>query len=99
MIDWHKDSRSQHLLAQLDVSRVERVKRVSVPADFHEYVGADRDARRIFKLLEARRTRAIERALGCSFDAACADRSRRNEIIAVLEAAPDVSLVIEEALR
>lgn len=99
MINWNQESRSRHLLAKLDASRVDLVKRVSIPADFHEYVGADDAARRIFGHLENRRTRAIERTLGCSLDEACSDRSRRAEILAVLDAAPSVSQAVGEALR
>ena len=41
---------------------------------------------------------AVERVLGCSFNEATADRSRHDEIMAVLEATLDVSLAVEEAL-
>jgi hypothetical protein len=99
MINWHREPRSRKLLAKLDSSQVAQVKRISIPADFYEYVGSDDTARRVFRLLENRRTRAIERALGCSFDEACADRSRRDEILAILDAAPTVSHAVGEALR
>jgi hypothetical protein len=99
MNNWHREPRSRKLLAKLDSSCVTQVERVSIPADFYEYVGADDAACRVFRLLENRRTRAIERALGCSFDEACADRSRRDEILSILDAAPSVSQAVGETLR
>lgn len=98
MINWHLEPRSRRLLAQLNSGNVDRVTRVSIPADFNEYVGADKAARRVFKALEGRRTRAIERHLGSDFMAACADHSRRAEVISALEAAPDVSVVVGMAV-
>ena len=98
MINWHQEPAARALLSQLDASRVDRVEVVSIPANFFEYVGSDDDARRIFTKLEDLRTSAIERALGCSFREATADRSRHGEIMGVLEAAPDVSVVVGEAL-
>jgi hypothetical protein len=98
MIHWHQEPEARALLAQLDRSRVDLVKAVSIPADFQHYVGADDGARRIIRQLEDLRTAAIERTLGCSFSDACADRSRHDEIMAVLDAALDVSLAVEEAL-
>lgn len=98
MIHWHQEPEARALLAQLDRSRVDLVKAVSIPADFYHYVGADDGARRIIRQLEGLRMAAIERALGCSFIDACADRSRHDEIMAVLDAALDVSLAVEEAL-
>jgi hypothetical protein len=98
MINWHQEPAAQALLSQLDASRVNRVEVVSIPANFFEYVGADDDARRIFTKLEDLRLGAIERTLGCSFNEATADRSRHREIMGVLEAAPEVSVVVGEAL-
>lgn len=98
MINWHQQYRSRLLLAKLSRDNVERVTRVAVPADYTDYVGADRATRRIFDRLEARRLRAIEFALGCSFAEACADRSRRAEVLAVLTAAPEVGSVVGEIL-
>lgn len=99
MINWHQEPEARALLAQLDRSRVDLVKAVSIPADFYHYVGADDGARHIFAQLEDLRTAAIERTLGCSFSDACADRSRSDEIMAVLDAAPDVSVVVGEAVQ
>lgn len=98
MINWHQEPAAAALIAQLDASRVDRVKRIAIPADYYVYVGADDDARRIFAKLEDLRNAAIERALGCSFNEATADRSRHREIMGVLEAAPEVSVVVREAL-
>jgi hypothetical protein len=98
MINWHHEADAKALIAQLDRSRVDLVKVISIPADFHEYVGADDGARRIFSQLEDLRTAAIESALGCSFNEATADRSRRDEIMSVLASAPHVSIVVGEAL-
>jgi hypothetical protein len=98
MIHWHQEPGARALLAQLDRSRVDLVKAVSIPADFYHYVGADDGARHIIRQLEGLRMAAIERTLGCSFIDACADRSRHDEIMAVLDAALDVSLAVEEAL-
>lgn len=98
MINWHQEPAARALLSQLDASRVDRVEVVSIPANFFEYVGSDDDARRIFAKLEDPRLAAIERALGCSFDAACADVSRRNEVLAALDAAPPVTQAIAGVL-
>lgn len=98
MINWHNEPAAAALIAQLDASRVDRVEVVSIPANFYEYVGADDGARRIFRQLEDLRTAAIERALGCTFNEATADRSRRDEVMAALAAAPHVSTVVGEAL-
>lgn len=98
MINWHLEYGSRRLLARLNRGNTERVTRVAIPADYHDYVGADKDTRRVLKALEARRTRAIERKLGCDFMTACADRSRHGEIMAVLEAAPDVSVAVAQVL-
>ena len=98
MTNWHLEPAAQALLSQLDASRVDRVKRIAIPADYYVYVGADDDAREILDQLEYLRTAAIEHALGCSFMDAAADSSRHGEIMGVLEAAPDVSVVVGEAL-
>lgn len=98
MINWHHEPAAAALIAQLNASRVDRVKRIAIPADYHVCVGADDGARRIFTQLEDLRTAAIERALGCSFREATADRSRHGEIMGVLEAAPEVSDVVAEVL-
>jgi hypothetical protein len=102
-IEWHKEPRSRRLLARLNKNNVELVKRVFFPADFHEYVGVDRDTRRVMALLENRRERAIDRAVdsafGLTFLEAAADGSRSAELMAILNAAPDVSAVVGEALR
>lgn len=98
MINWHLEPRSRRLLAKLNRGNTERVTRAAIPADYHDYVGADKDARRVLKALEARRTRAIEFHLGCDFKTACSDTSRHGEIMAVLEAAPDVSVAVAQVL-
>lgn len=98
MINWHLEPRSRRLLAKLNAGNVERVTRVSIPADYHDYVGTDKAARRVLKALHTRRERAIEFHLGCDFMTACADRSRRSEVIATLEAAPDVSVAVAQVL-
>lgn len=98
MTNWHQEPAAQALLAQLDASRVERVKRIAIPADYYVYVPIDDGAREILDQLEYLRTVAIERALGCPFMEAAEDRSRHGEIMGVLEAAPDVSVVVGEAL-
>lgn len=98
MINWHTEPAAAALIAQLTASRVDRVKQVAVPADYYAYVGADDGARRIFSQLEDLRLAAIERTLGCSFNDACADVSRRNEVLATLEAAPSVTQAVAEAL-
>lgn len=98
MINWHQEPEAAALIAQLDASRVDRVERIAVPADYFVYVGADDGARRIFTQLEDLRMAAIERVLGCAFLEACADRSRQDEIMDALEAAPEVSVVVGEAL-
>ena len=97
MINWHLEPRSKRLLAKLNAANTERVLRVAVPADYYDYVGTDKVARRVLAALQARRDRAIERHLGCTFDEACADRSRREEVLAALEAAPEVSAVVGAA--
>lgn len=63
MIDWHLEPRSKRLLAKLNSSNVERVTRVAIPADYVDYVGVDKETRRVIKALSARRDRAIERHL------------------------------------
>lgn len=93
MINWHLEPRSKRLIAKLQ-GRVSVVTRVAVPADYTGYVGDDAAARRTIRALQARRLRAIEFHLGCPFDAACADRSRRDEVLAVLTAAPEVDAVL-----
>lgn len=98
MINWHHEPAAAALIAQLNAQNTALVNRVSIPADFSEYVGTDAKARRAFNLLERHRTRAIERALGCSFDEAIVDCSRRDEILAILAAAPTVSQAVAEAL-
>lgn len=98
MINWHLEPRSRFLLGKLNRTNVERVTRVAIPADYYDYVGADRSAQRVIKALEARRKRAIERQLGCPFLDACSDRSRHAEISAVLDAAPEVSAAIAEVI-
>jgi hypothetical protein len=98
MINWHHEPAASALIAQLDRSRVDLVKVISIPADFYQYVGADDGARRIFSQLEDLRMAAVERALGCSFREATSDRSRRDEVMAALNAAPDVSIVVGEAI-
>ena len=98
MINWHHEPAAQALLSQLNASRVERVKRIAIPADYYVYVAVDDDAREILDQLENLRTTAIERTLGCSFMEAAEDRSRHDEIMGVLEAALDVSVVVGEAL-
>ena len=98
MINWHHEPAPAALLSQLNASRVDRVKRVAIPADYYVYVGADDDARRIFTQLQDLRMVAIERALGCSFAEATSDPSRRDEVLALLEGLPEVSEVVEEVL-
>lgn len=98
MSNWHQEPAASALIAQIDASRVDRVRCIAVPADYHAYVGADDGARDIFTQLEGLRTAAIERALGCSFEEACADTARRDEVLALLDATPDVSVVIGEAI-
>lgn len=93
MINWHLEPRSRRLIAKLQ-GRVAPVTRIAIPCDYTDYVGVDAKARRTMQALEARRTRAIERHLGCAFMDACADRSRHGEIMAALEAAPHVALVV-----
>lgn len=93
MINWHLEPRSKRLIAKLQ-GRVTRVTRVAIPCDYTDYVGIDPAARRTLEALQARRTRAIERHLGCTFAAACADNSRHAEIMAALEAAPEVAAVV-----
>lgn len=103
IIEWHKEPRSRRLLAQLNKDNVERVTRVFFPADFHDYVGTNKAARRILTLLENRRDRAIDRVVGSSFGLtfleAAVDGSRSAELQAIVRAAPDVSAVVGEALR
>jgi hypothetical protein len=98
MSNWHQEPAASALIAQLDASRVDRVKCIAIPADYYAYVGADDGARGIFTQLEGLRTAAIERTLGCSFEEACADAARRDEVLAILGATPHVSVVIGEAI-
>jgi hypothetical protein len=67
MINWHLEPRSRRLLAKVRAANVERVTRVAVPCDYVAYAGQDRAATRLLGLLEARRTRAVERAAGGTF--------------------------------
>ena len=80
MINWHREPRSRRLLAKLNRTNVRRVTRVAVPCDYYDFVGEDRATQRVIRALEARRTRAIERALGCPFLEACDNPSRRDEV-------------------
>lgn len=98
MINWHHEPRSRRLLAKLNKGNTIRVTRVAIPADYTDVVGADRAASRALKALQARRDRAIDRALGCPFHEAASDNSRHPEIMAVLESAPDVNVVVLQAL-
>lgn len=67
MINWQQERRTRQLIAKLDRTRVERVKRIAVPCDFHAFVGVDRAAQRTLAAIEARRTRAVERHVGGTF--------------------------------
>ena len=100
MLDWHKEPRSRRLLARLNKTNVTLVKRVFFPADYYDYVGTNKDARRALSLLENRRDRAIDRAVhrafGLTFIEAAADGSRSAELMVILNAAPDVSAVVQE---
>ncbi len=98
MINWHLEPRSRRLLKKINRSNVSPVTRVFFPADYTVYVGNDKATRRVLGALEARRTRAIERHLGCDFRTACADPARHPEIRVALDAAPDVAAVVGELL-
>ncbi len=96
MINWHTEPRSRRLIKALDKSRVERVTRIAVPCDYSIFVGADRAAQRKLYALEARRDRAIARAVGGSF----AELEARGEALRYLDAmdlAPTVYDVLAEA--
>jgi hypothetical protein len=100
MLDWHKEPRSRRLLDRLNKNNVTLVKRVFFPADFYDYVGTNKEARRVLSLLENRRDRAIDRIVNSTFSLtfmeAAADGSRSAELMAILNAAPDVSAVVQE---
>jgi len=98
MINWHLEPRSRRLLAKLNRTNVSPITRVFFPADYTVYVGNDDATRRVLEALENRRLRAIERHLGCAFREACADPSRRGEIMRALDGAPDVAVAVAEVL-
>ncbi len=98
MINWHLEPRSRRLLKKINRGNVSPVTRVFFPTDYTVYVGNDKATRRVLDALEARRTRAIERHLGCDFRTACADPARRSEVIGALDGAPDVAAVVADLL-
>ncbi len=64
---WQNEYRTRRLLAKLNRTNVDRVVRVAVPADYYDFVGADRATRRVVDAIKDRRERAIDRTLGYSF--------------------------------
>jgi hypothetical protein len=94
MINWHLEPRSRRLLAKARAANIERVTRVAIPCDFIQYAGQDRAATRLLGLLEARRTRAVERTAGGDFRDALA-RGTAHAYIALDETAPTVAAAIE----
>jgi hypothetical protein len=97
MINWQQERRTRQLLSKLDRTRVENVKRVAIPCDYHIFVGADRAAQRTLDALEARRTRAVERHVGGTFSELNAI-GRGYEYLAADDLAPNVYSVVGSAL-
>lgn len=96
MINWHTDYRAQRLIKKLDRSSVESIKRIAIPADYYVYVPRGIAARRTFKALETRRTRAVEREAGARFEDLKTSEACR-EYLAIDDRAPSLDDVLDAA--